>query len=231
MLVYGAFGLGALCMLLGFFTVVRGIGAADSATTVKMFGIEFSASKLGPGLVFSVLGLILVVVAVSLQAKPASNTVVEAPAATAQTNTAPAAAAVPAAAPPSLASNPRSTPSGAATASQIINQLGDNPQAQGVSHEDAAELLQATLLSISQGVCPADALEPLPYTQCMQSGALLRQQLIQAGPIRNVSYNGKYATQAGPVDQFMVTFQNGQVLWKAAVTSNRKFAALWYGPP
>ena len=224
MLIFGVFALGAICMLLGFFTVVRGIGASDSEATVKMLGVEFHASKLGPGLVFSVLGLILVVVAVSVEKGGG-----EKPAATLASGPAPAAAPTPANATPSDQPTQAVAP---AAASVPPAQPIDNAKPAGMSHEDVGVLIQDTLSKIALGYCPAENLEPLTLSQCQQNAALMQQAFALAGPIRGVSYYGKAATPMGEVDQYIVNFQNsGPVIWKAAVTQNRKFAGLWTGPP
>lgn len=57
------FGLGAACILLGFFLVARNVGAADGESAVKVIGIEIRASKVGPGVLFALFGLVLVVTA------------------------------------------------------------------------------------------------------------------------------------------------------------------------
>jgi hypothetical protein len=223
-LIFGVFALGAICMLLGFFTVVRGIGVSDSEATVKMFGVEFHASKLGPGLVFSVLGLILVVVAVSVEKGGG-----EKPAATLASGAAPAAPAPAAAATQSDQPSPAAAP---AAASVPPAQPVDNAKPASMSHEDVAALIQDTLSKIALGYCPSENLEPLTLSQCEQNAAMMRQAFALAGPIRGVSYYGKMTTPMGEVDQYVVMFQNsGPVIWKAAVTQNRKFAGLWTGPP
>jgi hypothetical protein len=58
------FGLGAACMLLGFFLVVRGIGTSESESAIKVIGIEIRASKVGPGVLFALFGLVLVITAI-----------------------------------------------------------------------------------------------------------------------------------------------------------------------
>lgn len=58
------FGLGAVCMLLGFFLAVRGIGASESESAIKVIGIEIRASKVGPGVLFALFGLVLVITAI-----------------------------------------------------------------------------------------------------------------------------------------------------------------------
>ena len=230
MLIFGVFALGAICMLLGFFTVVRGIGASDSEATVKMLGVEFHASKLGPGLVFSVLGLILVVVAVSVEKGGG-----EKPAATLASGPAPAPAAAPTSGPTSANATPSDQPTQAAAptaASVPPAQPVDNAKPAGMSHEDVGVLIQDTLSKIALGYCPAENLEPLPLNGCQQNLAIMQQAFVLAGPIRGVTYFGKAATPMGEVDQYVVNFQNsGPVIWKAAVTPNRKFAGLWTGPP
>jgi hypothetical protein len=220
-LIFGVFALGAICMLLGFFTVVRGIGASDSEATVKMLGVEFHASKLGPGLVFSVLGLILVVVAVSVEKSPADK-----PAATLASGPAPAPAPV------GGAPSDQPIQAAPAAASAPPAQPVDNAKPASMSHEDVAALIQETLSKIALGYCPPESLEPLTLNQCEQNAPMMRQAFAIAGPIRGVSYYGKMTTPMGEADQYVVIFQNnGPVIWKAAVTQNRKFSGLWTGPP
>jgi hypothetical protein len=91
LLTYGAFGFGALCMLLGFFIGTRSGETAEGGTTVKMFGIEFSATNLGRGLMFSAFGLVLVLVAVLVQPKfPAAGAAATAAAPSSQASPQPA---------------------------------------------------------------------------------------------------------------------------------------------
>lgn len=61
------FGLGAACILLGFYLVARNIGASDGESAVKVIGIEIRASKVGPGVLFALFGLVLVVTALVKQ--------------------------------------------------------------------------------------------------------------------------------------------------------------------
>jgi uncharacterized protein YecT (DUF1311 family) len=56
---------GAVCMLLGFVLIARGIGGEESESTVKLIGIEIRTSRVGPGVVFALFGLVLTIVAVS----------------------------------------------------------------------------------------------------------------------------------------------------------------------
>ena len=64
------FGLGALCVLLGFVLVVRGVGGTEGEAKIKVLGLEFGAAKSGPGVIFALFGSVLVVVALVKQ--PAS---------------------------------------------------------------------------------------------------------------------------------------------------------------
>ena len=61
------FGLGAVCMLLGFFLVMRGVGAQDSESTIKLIGIEIRASRVGPGVLFALFGVVLIITAINKQ--------------------------------------------------------------------------------------------------------------------------------------------------------------------
>lgn len=115
------FGLGAACMLLGFILVLRGVGASDSESTIKVIGVEIHASKVGPGVLFALFGLVLVVVAIVKQPGPGAP----APA------SAPAAASAPAPAPPAQAA---AVPPAAAS---------PQPAGQGAAPADVADLVGA----------------------------------------------------------------------------------------
>lgn len=224
MLTYGAFALGAACMLLGFYSVVRGIGAGDSGTDVKMFGIEISASKLGPGLVFSFLGLILVLVAVFVQPKLEGGR--------AEMTAGGAPVAAPAAGPgvtPVTAETPAAPAPAPRAAEPVYAPAAAQPAA--MSRDQVADLVQDTLTKIASGYCPQANLEPLPLAQCNQALPVLQQTLLLAGPIRGVSYYGEITTPAGHADQYLVAFQNVSAIWKTQPTDNRKLASLWTGPP
>ena len=56
--------LGGLCLLLGFFIIVRGIGVSESEGSFKFLGIELRTSKVGPGILFSMFGVFLIVIAI-----------------------------------------------------------------------------------------------------------------------------------------------------------------------
>ncbi len=228
-MLYGVFVLGAACMLLGFIVILKGVGASDSETTLKMFTIEFRASRLGPGLVFAILGLILVIVAaesgLSTQARPNAATlpqtqpVAQTPAQTqpqpqppAQTNTPPAAQPEPAAAQPAP---PPVQPA----------------VAQEPSHEQVASLIRDTLNKISQGYCPAENLQIQVMGSCFQSLAQMRIVFAAAGPIQAVNYIAPTQTQLGEVDQYVVQFANGPMVWKSRMGPDGKFALLWTGAP
>src|SRR5690348_2359085 len=73
------FGLGAVCVALGFFLVVRGIGASDSESSVKVVGLELRASRVGPGVLFAMFGVVLIVVALAKQPSEAAPSPTPAP--------------------------------------------------------------------------------------------------------------------------------------------------------
>jgi hypothetical protein len=225
LLTYAAFALGAVCMLLGFFTVARGVGAGDSQTTIKMFGIEFSASKLGPGLVFALLGLILVLVAVFVQPKLDG----QAPAAVGAAAPSPVAASV---ASPTPAAPPASQAAAAPAAPQPTSAPAAEPARSGpLTHEEVAAMIKDTLTRMAQGECPAANLDAVTLAQCNQSMAMgIQQRLMIAGPIGSVTYVGPATTPVGQVDQYLVAHQNAPLLWKAA-SENRRLTRLWNGPP
>jgi hypothetical protein len=101
-----------------------------------------------------------------------------------------------------------------------------------MSHQEVAALIQDTLTRMAQGECPAANLEPITLAQCSQSMAGgIQQRLLIAGPIQGVSYVGPTMTVVGQVDQYLVAHQNSPLIWKAAISENRKLARLWSGPP
>lgn len=225
-MLYGVFALGAACMLLGFFVIIKGIGASDSETTLKLFGIEFRASKLGPGLVFSILGLILVIVAAE---STASAPGLKAPETAAQSQPAPQAqpqAPVQASAqasPPPVAQPP------AAAAPQPAPAPVQAAAVQSLTHEQVASLIRDTLNKISQGYCPTENLQSQVMTSCFQSLTQMRIVFATAGPIQSVNFYGASQTQVGEVDQYLVQFANGPMLWNARMGQDGKFALLLTG--
>lgn len=121
------FGLGAVCMLLGFFLAVRGIGASESESAIKVIGIEIRASKVGPGVLFALFGLVLVITAIVKLQGPsgASPAAAGAPPqaqaqAQAQTAGAPSAPGAPASAPLAAAAAPTAVPR------DLVSTLGEH---------------------------------------------------------------------------------------------------------
>jgi hypothetical protein len=101
-----------------------------------------------------------------------------------------------------------------------------------MTHEEVAALIQDTLGRMAQGECPAANLDAVSLAQCNQSMATgIQQRLMIAGPIRSVTYIGPTMTPVGEVDQYLVAHQNAPLLWKAAVSDNRRLTRLWNGPP
>ncbi len=60
MISYFIIGLGALCLVAGFYLVVRGIGGKESQGSIKLLGATLEFSNVGQGIVFAALGVLLV---------------------------------------------------------------------------------------------------------------------------------------------------------------------------
>jgi hypothetical protein len=53
--------IGALCLLGGFVLAAAGVGSEKSDSSVKFLGMEIKLERVGPGVIFAVLGVVLVV--------------------------------------------------------------------------------------------------------------------------------------------------------------------------
>ena len=149
-----AFGFGAFCMLLGFFLIVRGIGASDSESTIKLIGIEIRTSRVGPGVLFSLFGLVLTIIAIQRLPSDTGPRPVNAPSAA---SAAPASSAAAASSAPSSAApgvQPVSNSSAAASADANPDQGADAVQAVAARREQEASLVRQALTRMAGGACP-----------------------------------------------------------------------------
>lgn len=228
------FGLGALCMLLGFFLVVRGVGASDSESAIKLIGIEVRASRVGPGVLFALFGVVLIVTALSKQPGPPGQV-------QAQTTPQPSPGA-PRANNPSPATTPAPSYETAATGSAsdaaaegVPDQVDTEPVSTGQAGQVAvasrqqreAQMIGQFLGEAAQGGCNPRILGPVPLANCQQALPVMQGQLLQAGPVVNVAYATSVQTPYGVADRFVVTHSIGsQVIWSGILGPDGRFVML-----
>ena len=220
-----AFAFGALCMILGFFVMVRGIGGENSGGTVKMLGVEISTSHVGQGILFALFGLVLIIFAISKF--PAINEdKADAKAAKAAATVAP---------PPPLGAQPAPTadsppaqPVVKPPAKDVASSDTDAPPSKGLEeHNREAGLVREVMLHASQGDCEEALLSPSLLMSCRN----MVQTFMSFGQVGAVSYEGTQQSPYGPADVFSVQYSRGVIEWKAIMGGDGKFQALWYGYP
>jgi hypothetical protein len=64
------FSLGALCIVGGFVLAARGIGGAEAASTFRFAGAEIELTKVGPGVIFAALGLLVIFFGLRISPNP-----------------------------------------------------------------------------------------------------------------------------------------------------------------
>ena len=221
------FGLGAICMLLGFFLVLRGVGAADSESSIKLIGIEIRASKVGPGILFALFGLVLIVTALSKQPgpdAPARTEIAKGPAETTPPQPEPPAGG-PAAketAEVALEKPPAEEPTEPEPAS-TVTPLSNTP----ARHTREAQLLRQFLAEAAQGGCNPQILGPAPLADCQRSIGMMQPQLMAAGPVVNVAYLTSAQTPYGVADRFVVQHSVGTTAtWTGILGTDGRFLTL-----
>ena len=221
------FGLGAVCMLLGFFLVMRGVGAQDSESTIKLIGIEIRASRVGPGVLFALFGVVLIITAINKQpseggpaktAEPARTEVAQTPAAPP-----PAAAAAPAA--PAAATDASATvpepPVETASAPMPA------PNLDAARREREARLIRQFIGELANnGYCNDQILGPAPLMDCRTNVYALQLRLAAVGPVQNISFVQSGPSPVGLADRFMVTYAQGANTWTGVMGSDGKFLVL-----
>jgi hypothetical protein len=222
------FGLGALCMLLGFFLVVRGVGASDSESAIKLIGIEVRASRVGPGVLFAMFGVVLIVTALSKQPGPPGQAQAQ------STPKPPPSTAVIASGPPSAANPPVETAATGAATEVVSQGLPDDvePVSTGQVSPAARQQREANLIGqflsdASQGGCNPQILGPVPLANCQRAMPMMQAQLLQHGPVMNVAYSNSVQTPYGVADRFVVTHSVGsQVVWSGILGPDGRFLVL-----
>jgi len=229
-----AFGFGAICMLLGFFLIVRGIGASDSESTIKLIGIEIRTSRVGPGVLFSLFGLVLTIIAIQ---KLPSDQVAAAPqpvssAAQSAASATPAAASTAEAAKSSAPAAP-ATSAPPALAPDVANtqQASNGGQTDNDRRQQEAGYVRQALTSVAGGACPSEIMEQSLFVACVQQLRFTQANLYQVGPIQSISYVGQLQTPFGVADTFAVQHVNAVVVWKVILSDSGKLQRLWYGTP
>lgn len=219
------FGLGAVCMLLGFFLVLRGVGASDSESSIKLIGIELRASRVGPGVLFALFGVVLIVTALSKQPggpvlqADATKEAPKTPAAKPETSETPAQ-------PP-----PAETTSPGAVTGAIDDGVGTEPvstaAAPAARQSREAQLIGQFLVEASQGGCNPQILGPVPLGNCQRAMPMMQAQLQQAGPVVNIQFLASVDTPYGVADRFMVTHSIGTTaIWSGILGNDGRFLVL-----
>lgn len=217
-----AFGFGAVCMLLGFYLIVRGIGAADSESTIKLIGIEIRTSRVGPGVLFALFGLVLTIIAIQKLPSDA-NAGPKTAANPAPASASPASATAPAPIP--VADQP------AAPSAAPPKPPEPEPDPTLARRQHEADYIRQALTRISGGYCPDDLMTPALTFRCGQQLPMMQATLSQAGPIQGVSFAGVQQTPYGGVDAFAVQYSGGPAVWKVMLSADGRLDQLWYGAP
>jgi hypothetical protein len=222
------FGLGAVCMLLGFFLVLRGVGSSDSESSIKLIGIEVRASRVGPGVLFALFGVVLIVTALSKQ--PGGPTLqAEAP----KEQPKP-----PAPTPePDTPANPPQPSGGNAASGAVTGAIDDAVDTEPVStgggppaaarQAREAQLIGQFLAEASQGGCNPQLLGPVPLGSCQRAMPMMQAQLQQAGPVVNIQFMASVQTPYGVADRFVVTHSVGTTaIWSGILGNDGRFLVL-----
>lgn len=221
-----AFGFGAVCMLLGFYLIVKGVGDANSESSVKVIGVEIRASKVGPGVVFALFGLVIAIFGLSKFPgdAPARS---EVPPVTGIENKAEPPVPQPAdkgAATPDNAVVARPT-SAAGPSEPVEEPAAPEPRTSDRARE--AELLRRALNEMATGRCPEELFEPVVMAACNPQIGVMAGMIASAGAIQRV----EYATSLGGQDVFRVQHATGGVLWQVALSSDGKIIFMLYRGP
>ena len=197
-------GLGAVCLALGFFIIVRGIGAAESGGTFKFLGFEMTTSKVGPGILFSMFGVFLIVVALIKMPNAQVNTAGAASPSQVSGNTP---------APSTKAGAINSNPD---TENQVTPAANQPPAP--LTDERKSAIVSEALTKSAEGLCPDDLMAQPVLAACRSQQPSLSQQLSSAGAIRSVSHIGRN----GYNEVFNVTYDNSVATWWAIFNTDGK---------
>lgn len=203
------FSLGAVCVLLGFYLVLKGIGASDSESRIKLLGLEITTSRVGPGVLFAVFGTVLIIAALT-RGTPSSET--EVPIKETGDPSGPQRPTDPGSQEPSPVEPPSANPS--------TLSAPPTPRPTAEARRAAEErLLRRAIADMANGLCTAERLEPLLKADC--EGGIGRAQPVLAamGEITQVTF-----VQALPdgLNQFRVDHVNGSLVWRVMLSGSRK---------
>jgi hypothetical protein len=210
------FGLGAVCVALGFFLVVRGIGASDSESSVKVIGLELRASRVGPGVLFAMFGVVLIVTALAKQPSEATP------------NPTPTPNPVPAPDPKTDPNPPAPQPIPAPTDVDTPAPVADQPiNTEQQRRNREIVLIRSFLADAANGGCNPAILGPNPLANCQINISQIQATLQQAGPVTNVFFMATVPTAYGAADRFGVQHASGQGLTYTVILGpDGRFAAV-----
>lgn len=211
------FGLGAVCVALGFFLVVRGIGASDSESSVKVVGLELRASRVGPGVLFAMFGVVLIVVALAKQPSGDAPSPTPTPAPTPTPNPTPAPG------PKTDPNPPAPTPVDPMPAPVVVS---EPTNAVDQRHNREIQLIRQFFAGLSNGVCDASVLGPAPLQDCQIHIQFLQQRMYALGPVQGIAFLASAQSPFGPADRFAVQHANAAVTWTGVLGADGRFITL-----
>jgi len=240
---YIVIALGATCLLFGFFIIVRGIGVDESQGTFKVAGMEISTSKVGPGILFAMFGVFLIVVAVIrlplLPARPLEKPLERAetqvlPQSNASESTHDAIERRDAAldvngAGVRVRAEPRVRPAPAARPVAVpmpTEYSRAEALPEGLSSQQKSEIIKSALSETANGNCPVALMAERLLTACREQVSSLGPQLRAAGPIASVTYTGRQ----GQYEAYAVNYSSQRVMWLAVFDSTNKLLAFLPAP-
>lgn len=205
--------LGALCVLLGFLLVARGVGTTDSESSLRIAGLEFKLSRVGPGILFALIGVVLVYLGIQsadgtrAAMPPPGNAVAPATG----NDTAPARGNQVV---PSDEEVPDETPPAPPPVNVGPALVDDGALAR--QHEAEAGALRRGLGAMAEGSCPAELFGPAVQSACQQQLWWAPANLQARGPIRSVDLEGPYQPGSS-VNIYRVRFDNSEMRWAVSL--------------
>ena len=90
--------------------------------------------------------------------------------------------------------------------------------------------LRASLEAIKEGDCPATLMAASLRYACKQHLARMSSRLNQLGDIEEIEFEEVEDTPSGPVEWYVVTFDNGEMFWQVSGNSSGKLVTMWSPP-